>query len=29
MGFILLNLKYLEQFAMKELRAIYWLASLG
>ncbi len=27
MGFILLTHKYLKQFAMKELRAIYWLAS--
>jgi hypothetical protein len=29
MGFILLTRKYLKQFAMKELRAIYWLASQG
>ncbi len=26
MGFILLYHKYLKQLAMKELRAIYWLA---
>jgi hypothetical protein len=29
MDFILLTHKYLKQFAMKELRAIYWLASQG
>ncbi len=29
MGFILLTHKYLKQFAMKELRAIYLLASQG
>ncbi len=27
MGFILLTQQYLKQFAMKELRAKYWLAS--
>jgi hypothetical protein len=29
MDFILPTHKYLKQFAMKELRAIYWLASQG
>jgi hypothetical protein len=29
MGFILLTHKYFKQFAMKELRSIYWLASQG
>jgi hypothetical protein len=29
MGFILLTHKYLKQFAKKEVRAIYWLASQG
>ncbi len=29
MGFILLTHKYLKQFAMKELRDIYWGASQG
>ncbi len=29
MDFILVTHKYLKHFAMKELRAIYWLASQG
>ncbi len=29
MGFIFLTHKNLKQFAMKELRAKYWLASQG